>query len=137
MKLNNYGLNSTNYKDFLENISNGGTGRAWQDFIRDFYVTPYLRNLTENSFSILDINEYGKIPQVSAKSTALQKLVSNSTNEPNITDTIPFTDSTWVTQNMANGKTAEGTNVYNTNRVLTVFEPRNILPCFIMIAKKD
>jgi hypothetical protein len=130
MKLKNYGLNSTNYKDFLENISNGGTGRAWQDFIRDFYVTPYLRNLTENSFSILDINEYGKIPQVSAKSTALQKLVSNSTNEPNITDTIPFTDSTWVTQNMANGKTAEGTNVYNTNRVLTVFEPRKIISNF-------
>ena len=130
MKLKNYGLNSTNYKAFLENISNSGTGRAWQDFIRDFYVTPYLRNLTENSFSILDINQFGKIPQVFAKSEALQKLVSNSTNEPNITDTLPFTDSVWVTDNMANGKTAQGTNVYNTNRVLTVFEPRKIISNF-------
>jgi len=50
MKLKNYGLNSTNYKAFLQNISNSGTGRAWQDFIRDFYVTPYIKNLTENSF---------------------------------------------------------------------------------------
>ena len=130
MKLKNYGLNSTNYKAFLQNISNSGTGRAWQDFIRDFYVTPYIKNLTENSFSILDINEFGKIPQVFAKSEALQKLVTNSTNEPNITDTLPFTDSVWVTDNMANGKTAQGTNVYNTNRVLTVFEPRKIISNF-------
>ena len=130
MKLKNYGLNSTNYRAFLENISNGGTGRAWQDFIRDFFVTPYIRNLTENSFSILDINEFGKIPQLFTKSAALQKLVTNSTNEPNITDTIPFTDSVWVTDNMADGKTAQGTNVYNTNKVLTVFEPRKIISNF-------
>lgn len=130
MKLKNYGLNSTSYKDFLKNISNNGTGRAWQDFIRDFYVTPYIKGLTDNSFSILDINEYGKIPLLSTKSSALAKLVTNATNEPNITDTLPFTDSLWVTQNMANGKTAEGTNVYNTNKVLTIFEPRKIISNF-------
>jgi hypothetical protein len=130
MKLKNYDLNSTNYEDFLKNISNNGTGRAWQDFIRDFYVTPYIKNLTENSFGILNIDEYGKIPLLSTKSSALAKLVSNSTNEPNITDTVPFTDSFWVTQNMANGKGSEGTNVYNTNKVLTVFEPRKVISNF-------
>jgi hypothetical protein len=130
MKLKNYALNSSNYLSFLENISNQGTGRAWQDFIRDFYVTPYLKNLTENSFSILEIDEYGKLPQVTAKSLALESLVKNSTNEPNITDTIPFTDSTWVTNNMADGQKAQGDSVYNTNKVLTIFEARKIISNF-------
>ena len=130
MKLKDYGLNSSNYLSVLQNISNGGTGRAWQDYIRDFFVTPYLRNLTENSFAILNVDDYGKIPQTTAKSTALQSLVNNSTNEPNITDTIPFTDTLWVQSNMADGARAVGNQVYNTNRVLTIFEPRRIISNF-------
>ena len=130
MKLKNYGMNSSNYLTFLQDISNQGTGRAWQDYIRDFYVTPYLRNLTENSFSILALDEYGKLPQATAKSVALQNLVKNSTNEPNITDTLPFTDTNWVTNNMADGVVAQGDEVYNTNRVLTIFEPRRIISNF-------
>ena len=129
-KLKNYALNSTNYLGFLRSISNDGTGRAWQEFTRDFFVTPYIRNLTENSFSILPISEFGKIPLLATSSTALQKIVKNSTNNPNITDTYPFTNTTWVQNNMANGVRAEGTDVYNTNRVLTIYEPRKVISNF-------
>lgn len=130
MKLKNYGLNTSNYLSFLQDISNQGTGRAWQEYIRDFFVTPYIRNLTENSFGIFSLDEYGKSPQVNSTSTALTKLVTNSTNEPNITDTIPFTDPTWVTNNMAAGNGAQSNSVYNTNKVLTIFDARKIISNF-------
>ena len=129
-KLKNYLLDAQNYEDFLSNISNAGTGRAYQDFIRDFFVTPYLRNLTENSFGLLNALDLGKIPQTSTDSDALQALITSASNDPKIIDTIPFTNSTWVIDNMANGVESKGTAVYNTNRTLKVFEPRKIIANF-------
>jgi hypothetical protein len=130
VKLKNYGLNASNYQAFLSNISNSGTGRAYQDFIRGFYVTPYLRNLTENSFGLLNALELGRIPQVSTSSEALESLIKTSSNQPLIIDTIPFTDTNWNVNNMANGVTANGTAVYNTNKTLKVYQPRKIISNF-------
>ncbi|MDV7402918.1 hypothetical protein RZS08_66455, partial [Arthrospira platensis SPKY1] len=76
VKLKNYDLNANNYQEFLSNISNSGTGRAYQDYIRDFFVTPYIRNLTENSFSILSVDDIGKQPQTSTTTDALLTLLS-------------------------------------------------------------
>ena len=129
-KLKNFDLNSSNYEAFLKNISNAGTGRAYQDFIRDFFVTPYLRNLTDNSFGLLNANDLGKVPQTSAKSDALLALITNATNNPQIIDTYPFTNQTWVSNNMAFGSSMVGTAVYNTNKTLKVFEPRKIIANF-------
>lgn len=129
-KLKNYDLNAENYNSFLSNISNFGTGKAYQDFIRDFFVTPYLRNLTENSFGLLNALELGKIPQTSSKSDALQALITNASNQPLIIDTLPFTDTTWTSKNLSNGQSKRGTEVYNTNKTLKVFEPRKIISNF-------
>jgi hypothetical protein len=79
-KLKNYGLNATNYPTFLNNISNMGTGKSYQDYIRDFFVTPYIKSLTENSFSILKTSDIGKIPQVTTSSDALRALITNASN---------------------------------------------------------
>ena len=130
LKLKNYDITAQNYPTFLENISNQGTGRAYQDYIRDFFVTPYIRNLTENSFNILSLTDLGKEPQTNTKSDGLLQLVKNVTNEPIIIDTYPFTDPTWVSTNMANSVTNTKNSVYNTNRVLTVFEDRDVISNF-------
>ena len=136
-KLKNYGITAQNYTAFLENISNQGTGRAYQEFIRDFYVTPYIRNITENSFNILTLNDLGKEPQTSTKSDGLLQLVKNVSNSPIIIDTFPFTNPTWVSTNMANSSSNTNNSVYNTNNVLTVFEDRNIISNFNNIYNYD
>ena len=130
LKLKNYDITSQNYPGFLENISNQGTGRAYQDYIRDFFVTPYIKALTENSFSILSLNDLGKEPQTQTISDGLLQLVKNVTNEPSIIDTYPFTDPTWVSNNMANNANSSKNSVYNTTKVLTVFEDRDVISNF-------
>ena len=130
LKLKNYNITSENYPTFLENISNQGTGRSYQDFIRDFFVTPYIKALTDNSFNILSLNDLGKEPQIQTISDGLLQIVKNVTNEPIIIDTYPFTDPKWVSDNMANSATNTKNSVYSTNRVLTVFEDRDVISNF-------
>jgi len=129
-KLKNYGLNSTIYPSFLSNISNTGTGRAYQDYIRDFFVTPYIKNLTENSFSILKTSDIGKIPQVSTTSDALRALITNASNEQLVVDTLPYTNETWCINNLNQSESATGNQVYDTKKSLTIFEPRKIIANF-------
>lgn len=129
-KLKNYGLNSNTYPDFLKNISNMGTGRAYQDYIRDFFVTPYIRSITENSYSILSVNDIGKIPQLATKSDALRKLINNASNTPLIVDTLPFTDSSWCFNNLNKGLSSANFEVYDTQKSLTIFESRKIIANF-------
>jgi hypothetical protein len=130
LKLKNFNLNATNYPEFLRTISNSGTGRAYQDYIRDFFVTPYLRGITENSFAILSTLDLGKIPQESTKSDALRSLILNDSNTPLIVDTLPYTNPTWCLNNLNQGNTAFSNQVYNTNKSLTIFEPRKIIANF-------
>ena len=130
LKLKNFDLTASNYPQFLSNISNTGTGRAYQDFIRDFYVTPYIKTITENSFSILSILDIGKIPQTSTKSDALASLLKNASNEPLVVDTLPYTDPTWSLNNLETSDKSKGYEVYNTKNTLTIFEPRKIIANF-------
>ena len=130
LKLKNYDLNASNYSAFLSNISNSGTGRAYQDYIRDFFVTPYIKNLTENSYSILSIDDIGRLPQTSTTSDALLTLISNASNEPLVVDTLPYTDSNWTITNLSSSNKSKGDEVYDTRKTLKVFEPRKIIANF-------
>lgn len=130
LKLKNFDLNSANYPQFLSQISNSGTGRAYQEYVRDFFVTPYIKAITENSFAILSTLDIGKIPQNSSKSDALRSLITNASNNPLIVDTLPYTDQNWCLTNLNQGNTAVSNQVYNTNKSLTIFEPRKIISNF-------
>jgi len=129
-KLKNYKLTAQNYQQILSDISNQGTGNAYQQFIRDFYITPYLRTETENSFSILNLDNTGRAPLVNAKNEALLQLVKNSKNTPLIVDTYPFSNPSWVSANMASSNKSVGVEVYNTNNVLTIYPERNVISNF-------
>ena len=130
LKLKNYNINASNYASFLEGISNNGTGRAYQDFIRDFFVTPYIKTMTENPTALLSVLDIGKIPQSNADSLALENLIKNATNNKFIVDTIPFTNPTWVTSNMSDGIKSNGNEVYNTTKTLKIFEQRKAISNF-------
>jgi hypothetical protein len=130
LKLKNYNLNANSYPEFLSTISNNGTGRAYQDYIRDFFVTPYIKNLVDNSYSILPTSDIGKIPQVSTKSLALETLLKNASNEPLVVDTLPYTDPTWCLNNLSSSDKSIGNEVYNTKKTLKIFEPRKIISNF-------
>jgi len=129
-KLKNYNLTAANYVQNLENFSNGGTGKSYQDFIRDFYVTPYLKALVDNPTSILSILDLGQVPQTNTSSPALRQLLSVATNDKLIVDVLPFSNPTWCLNNMSDGGTTQNNEVYNTKKTLTVFEPRKIIANF-------
>jgi len=133
LKLKNYNLTSSNYQTFLENISNQGTGKSYQEYIRDFFVTPYIKTLTESSFNILSLFDLGKNPETSPVSPGLTQLVANASNTPLIIDTYPFTNPEWVKNNMSSANKSAGDSVYNTTNVLKIFEPRNVISNFTSI----
>jgi hypothetical protein len=130
LKLKNFNLTAENYPEFLFGISNLGSGKAYQEYIRDFFVTPYIKSITENSSAILSTLDIGKIPQVSSKSEALRSLVINASNDPLIVDTLPYTNQTWCLNNLSQGNTAVLNQVYNTNKSLKIFEQRKIIANF-------
>ena len=133
VKLKNLNLNSSNYVSTLETISNQGTGRAYQDFIRDFYVTPYLKALTDSPFSILNLNETGKIPIQPIVSEDLQQIVTTPYNTPMLLDTYPFTDGTWCLKNMDNSAANTNELVYNTNKTYKIYSENKVLANFSTI----
>lgn len=133
LKLKNYDLTSSNYQNFLRNISNQGTGKSYQEYVRDFFVTPYIKTLTESSFNILSIFDLGKNPETSPISPGLRQLVANASNTPLLVDTYPFTNPKWVSENMSSAVNSVDESVYNTTRVLKVYEPRNVISNFTSI----
>lgn len=129
--LKNYAFNSSNYEDkVLKNFSNQGTGKSYQDFIRDFFVTGYIKGITESPFSILSVDDLGKNSLNSVNTSPLQNLVKGTFNEPLIVDTLPFTDSSWVQSNMAGSAKNQGNQVYNTNNSLFVASSVNMIANF-------
>jgi hypothetical protein len=131
-KLKNYVFNSVNYEDKLREFSNQGTGRSYQDFIRDFLVTPYLRTLTDKSFSILNLDDEGAIPQNSLASVAvqIQEVLNNTPNDTTIMDIYPFTYEQWTEKNMVQINQYQNGLVFNTKKTLTVYKPRNVISNF-------
>ena len=136
LKLKNFPLTANNYVEFLSTISNDGTGRDWNNFVRDFYITGYLRDEINNSSSILSMNSLStsvqtqnfSLPQIQY----LEQLLSTTnTNLPQITDTYPFTDTLWDATYLNNYLfTGDYNRVFNTTRTYKVYGPKNLITNF-------
>jgi len=131
-KLKNFNYTASNYVDWLKQISNLSTSQSYIDFIRDIFVTPYIKNYTTKSFDILSTENIGAQPSTKFDDTALDKLVqSTQTNTPNVTDLYPFTDITWSKTNLLyNTKNNSTNNQYNTTNALKVYKQRNVIANF-------
>ena len=130
VKLKNLAFNANNYVSTLETISNQGTGRSYQDFIRDFYVTPYIKALTDSPFSILNLNETGKIPESAQDPKDLQSIIKTDYNTPMLLDTYPFTNPQWCLKNMDRALQNPNELVYNTNNTYKIFSQNNVVANF-------
>jgi len=130
-KLKNSTFTSTNYVNFFKNIAPANSSPSYIKFIQDQFITTYLQSLTDNSFSLLTTSNVGKIPTTKLDSTKLETIIkSTQTNEPNITDYYPFTNSQWSSSNLLDYSKSSGNLIYNTNKSLKIYQARNIISNF-------
>lgn len=134
--LKNSPLNSSTYPTILRQFSNEGTGLAFQEFIRDIFVTPYIRNFTQDSFSILPLetiistnrSTFTNLPNANVVE---QLLLETSTNTPVITDTYPFTSLVWNTLNLNNYiLTPTLSQTFNTTKTYKFYKVKNLITNF-------
>ena len=124
-KLKNYNLNSTNYLGFLRHISNTGQGEAWQNFIRGYFNTPYIKNdinTTSELFASSFLNQPKSQPNVDIKDSSQIKqyfAVDNVIEPFTIVDIYPTTNLKWDQTYLANGSgLTNAQNVFFTSKVL-------------------
>lgn len=135
-KLKKYDFNSVNFEPFLARISNGGVGESWQKHIRDVFVTNYIQQEVDNSFTVIDnivvTPNYNIVnPRPKQLNNLEDYLTTSKSNATDITDTIPFTGITdWFRTNLADGKTSSPTDIYNTTKSLLVNEDKKMIANF-------
>ena len=138
-KLKNYDITANNYVRTLYEFSNQGTGRSYQDFIRDFFVTPYIRTLLDKSFSILSLEDLGAEPQNQLAELApkLESVIKSASDEPTVIDTYPFTNDKWCAENLTSNNTNLGYKRYNAAKVLKIYSARDVFANFDNITNTD
>ena len=134
--LKQFKFDKSNFTTWLRHISNDGVGESWQNFIRNNYVTTYIKNFINSDFniyqnSILASTETQSTVGVNNQDKLIKYLESNKSNKFIFTDTYPFTDLTWLKNNMANGNAIQSTDIYNnTTKVLTFDTSHNVISNF-------
>jgi hypothetical protein len=109
----------------LRNISNNSTGESFQLYDRGIFVTPYLKNSTQNSFAILGEEYYNQDitePSVSVDDTT-RKLIDDYINKPEksflskeLNKLYPFAISDWVKKELP---PQDAINLFETYQVMT------------------
>ena len=144
-KLKEFGINAGNFEVLMRHISNDGTGESWQNFIRGIFNTSYIKNKVNNSsYEFLSqnlLNENKSQPLVSLPGeNNVVNFISNSTSSNifNLTDTYPFTNFTWVKNELANGNSiSDIKSSYNTTKVLTYNTNKKIISNFLDITNNN
>ncbi len=123
-------LNQENYVNFLMSISNMGSGKSYQEFKRDLFVTNYIGNITKSPNKILSLDEFTlskktnntiNEPIISGIKRVLDTSVSNNTT---IFDVYPYSIENWSNTNL-------GTiNGYGTTLSLFLNEEKNLISNF-------
>ena len=136
-KLKNYGFT---YDNIQEVFYNGSKMGSWNTFIRDEYVTDYIKSYNENPnklYGIISLYNGGKDIDNSTQSIdKLKDLInSSSSNEVSFLDGYPFTSIDWVKQNSSGGnsilslndanKTTQSFSVLNSKKVIASFDDQD------------
>ena len=107
--LKSLNITGENFLTILEVISNDGQGQSWNNLTRGIFNTGYIKNEVENgSFafinSVLLASEITR-PQSSlpGSENLVNYLKSSKSNVINLVDTYPFTDLTWIKNNLQDG----------------------------------
>ena len=111
-------LNLTTLLDYMKKISSNGQGDSWQTYLRSLFKTEYIENMLKVQDEIYSIDT---LSSRSIKVSSDQPLVNNLTDylkstdssKINTLDTYPFTNVTWLKNNMANGFTLNSFEEFN------------------------
>ena len=111
-------LNLTTLLDYMKKISSNGQGDSWQTYLRSLFKTEYIENMLKVPDEIYSIDT---LSSRSIKVSSDQPLVTNLTDylkstdssKINTLDTYPFTNVTWLKDNMANGFTLNSFEEFN------------------------
>ena len=128
--IKNTPFTAQDFTNYLREYSNNGTGKFWQEFIRDIFVTPYIKVETENPFAILQTNDLGLEPQSNVGVENLEDIVKGAINQPLLIDTYPFRDYSWDFRNLSNSQNSQMEQVYETRNSLKVFQDRTVISNF-------
>ena len=107
--LKRFKFNYNNFINFLRNISLGGEGQNWNLFIRDEFVTPYIKEYITQDFEVYSVATLSEnSPSVQGLESSTNKISeyikSSKSNSVSFIDSPPFTDLNWVKTNLANGQ---------------------------------
>jgi len=132
-KLKEYNLNSNVYLNFLAGISNNGVGQSWQNYIRGYFNTPYIKAKTDNPFIIYDFDSFNT--KVSVESPVSEDkislyLQSTQNNERNIMDVFPFSTNGWFGNQMSYGLGSTFATIMNTSKTLFLYDTKNLVANF-------
>lgn len=133
MTLKNYAQNPAEYVNFLKGISNQGTGVNYQEFIRDFFVTPYIEGITNQSLGkSFQIYSKGTLGKEHKNQITIERYAESIKDNDDFTifDTYPFTNTNWVNKNLVQAAGNQGTKINDTNKVLRIFTQRNVIANF-------
>jgi hypothetical protein len=130
-KLKEYAISGGNYLQFLQTISNQGTGLNWQSYIRGLYNTRYIRGYVEKDYSVSSYDTLkSSTPSTSQNANSLdnvrQYLASSRASELDLLDVAPFTNLNWSETNLSNG-TNDAETRYNTNNSLNLNSDKKML----------
>lgn len=133
--LKNFKFDSENIIDVLRHYSNNGTGESWQLFIRNNYITPYIKNRITTDFIILPnskIFDDTEVPSKNIKQINKVKnlLKSTTSNELEFTDIYPFTNNLWLKNNIQGGNGTNNVLFNNTNKIIEYNEDKKIFANF-------
>lgn len=127
---------SGSFNQYLSDISSNGAGALWNNKIRDIYNKRYIQNELENSFEIYNIESInGNGTNVDNVDTSIDKLkeyiVSTDSNSTNLLDVFPFTNLSWVNDNLADGQNIQSIDKSNsTTKVMNYINSKNSLATF-------
>ena len=132
-KIKQYNLNSNVYLNFLAGISNNGVGESWQNYIRGYFNTPYIKAKTDNPFVIYDFESFNT--KVSVESPITEDkislyLQSTQNNEKNLMDVFPFALNSWFNNGMSYGTGTTDSAIMNTSKTLFLYDTKNLVANF-------
>jgi len=107
--LKRFKFNYNNFINFLKNISLGGEGQNWNLFVRDEFVTPYIKEYITQDFELYSVATLSEnSPSVQGLESSTKKIQdyisSTKSNSVSFIDSPPFTNLNWVKTNLANGQ---------------------------------
>lgn len=142
--LKTFNITGENFLTILESISNDGQGLSWNNLIRGIFNTGYIKNDVDNAkfifYSDYFLNSEVTRPQspLPGSEDLVNYLESSKSNVVSFVDTYPFTDLTWIKNNLQEGsKIADVNSSKSTSKTLFLNEDKKVISNFKVNTTSD